>query len=148
MRVWILVLLVACTGTLKSSGDAEPDRDAAVDLDAPELDAPELDAPSADVPGIDAPGVDGCMPTSCEARGAECGTIDDGCGVALSCGSCTGEELCGGDGTANRCAVPPDCPPPPPAIPSASPRTLLMLGIGLLALLTYGLTRRAKRSTV
>ena len=41
----------------------------------------------------------------------------------------------------------PDCPTPP-AIPSASPRTLMILGISLLALLAYVLTRRAKQTTV
>jgi hypothetical protein len=30
----------------------------------------------------------GCVPRRCEDAGAECGTIDDGCGNELSCGSC------------------------------------------------------------
>lgn len=121
MRVWTLVFVVGCTGTLKTSGDAEPDRDASIDapgLDAA-IDAPGVDAPGVDAPGVDAPGTDACVATTCEAEGAECGTIDDGCGVALTCGTCTGEEVCGGDGTANQCAVPPECPPPPPGSTAA-----------------------------
>jgi len=30
-----------------------------------------------------------CMPTTCAAAGATCGTIPDGCGHMLSCGECS-----------------------------------------------------------
>jgi hypothetical protein len=49
-----------------------------------------------------------CPPTTCAAVGAVCGTIPDGCGGILRCGSCV-EMLCGGGG-ANRCGFY-DCAP-------------------------------------
>lgn len=40
----------------------------------------------------------GCIPRRCEDAGAECGTIDDGCGSELNCGSCpqfrAGKAVC------------------------------------------------------
>lgn len=36
----------------------------------------------------------GCVPLTCEAQGAECGTVADGCGVLLDCGTCE-VGLCG-----------------------------------------------------
>lgn len=44
-----------------------------------------------------------CTPTTCAAQGANCGTISDGCGGMLVCGSCTGVDTCGGGGTPNVC---------------------------------------------
>jgi hypothetical protein len=45
-----------------------------------------------------------CMPTSCSAQGKNCGTIPDGCGGTLNCGStCPSGETCGGSGVANVC---------------------------------------------
>jgi hypothetical protein len=45
-----------------------------------------------------APASRGCVPRRCEDAGAECGTIDDGCGNELSCGSCpqyrAGKAVC------------------------------------------------------
>jgi uncharacterized protein YkwD len=38
--------------------------------------------------------------------GAECGSIDDGCGGVLSCGGCGSGEQCGGAGKANQCGAP------------------------------------------
>lgn len=46
-----------------------------------------------------------CTPTTCVAAGATCGSISDGCGGTLSCGSCTTPQTCGGSGTANVCGV-------------------------------------------
>lgn len=48
-----------------------------------------------------------CNPTTCEAQGATCGTIPDGCGDTLNCGSCTDPETFGGGGTANVCGCTP-----------------------------------------
>jgi hypothetical protein len=46
----------------------------------------------------------GCVPTrDCASAGADCGSIDDGCGNVLSCGTCTGFDTCGGAGVANSC---------------------------------------------
>lgn len=47
-----------------------------------------------------------CTPVTCTAAGAECGSIPDGCGSNLDCGSCGGAETCGGAGTPNRCGCP------------------------------------------
>jgi chitinase len=44
-----------------------------------------------------------CTPTTCSAQGKNCGSISDGCGGTLSCGSCTSPQTCGGGGTANVC---------------------------------------------
>ena len=47
-----------------------------------------------------------CAPTTCAAQGASCGSIADGCGGTLSCGTCTAPQTCGGAGTANACGQP------------------------------------------
>jgi hypothetical protein len=44
-----------------------------------------------------------CTPTTCAAQGDNCGTIADGCGGSLNCGSCPGYQTCGGGGAANVC---------------------------------------------
>ena len=44
-----------------------------------------------------------CAPTDCEAAGAQCGGISDGCSGALDCGICPGVGICGGQGDPNRC---------------------------------------------
>ena len=44
-----------------------------------------------------------CTPTTCTAQRATCGTIPNGCGGTLECGSCTAPQTCGGGGTANIC---------------------------------------------
>lgn len=48
-------------------------------------------------------GPDDCVRTSCEAEGATCGVIDDGCGEALVCGTCRGGDICGAAGVPNEC---------------------------------------------
>ncbi|HEY3449483.1 MAG TPA: hypothetical protein VGK67_24225 [Myxococcales bacterium] len=45
-----------------------------------------------------------CQPTSCEDRGKNCGSLDDGCGTSLGCGDCTSPDICGGGGVENVCA--------------------------------------------
>jgi hypothetical protein len=37
-----------------------------------------------------------CVPTTCAAVGAECGEVDDGCGIELACGTCAAPLTCGG----------------------------------------------------
>jgi hypothetical protein len=49
-----------------------------------------------------------CTPTTCAALGANCGTVDDGCGGSLSCGTCASPETCGG-GTDNVCGCIANC---------------------------------------
>jgi hypothetical protein len=43
--------------------------------------------------------------TTCAAQGKNCGTISDGCGGTLTCGTCTSPQTCGGGGTANVCGT-------------------------------------------
>lgn len=44
-----------------------------------------------------------CTPTTCAAQSKDCGSIMDGCGQILECGSCTVPDTCGGGLTANLC---------------------------------------------
>lgn len=44
---------------------------------------------------------DACVAVSCTSKGATCGSLDDGCGKTLDCGSCTAPEKC----VANVCAL-------------------------------------------
>ncbi len=44
-----------------------------------------------------------CMPTTCQALGATCGTPGDGCGDTLSCGSCAPNQLCDDDSWTCAC---------------------------------------------
>jgi hypothetical protein len=37
-----------------------------------------------------------CTPTTCAAEGKTCGTIADGCGGTVECGSCISPQTCGG----------------------------------------------------
>src|SRR5207302_949588 len=37
----------------------------------------------------------GCTPTTCSAQGKNCGSLSDGCGGTLSCGSCSSPQTCG-----------------------------------------------------
>ena len=48
-----------------------------------------------------------CIPTSCVAEGADCGTISDGCAGVLACGGCDGYDTCGGAGEDNVCGCTP-----------------------------------------
>ncbi|HSY23845.1 MAG TPA: metallophosphoesterase [Polyangiaceae bacterium] len=42
-------------------------------------------------------------PALCMAANANCGTIPDGNGGTVNCGTCTAPQTCGGGGTANQC---------------------------------------------
>src|SRR5207249_1713532 len=53
------------------------------------------------------PSTAACTPTTCAAQGKTCGTILDGCGGSLVCGSCTAPQTCGGGGIANVCGLTP-----------------------------------------
>jgi hypothetical protein len=52
---------------------------------------------------VDVTSSSSCTPTTCAAQGKNCGSISDGCGGTLSCGTCTSPQTCGGGGTANVC---------------------------------------------
>jgi hypothetical protein len=49
------------------------------------------------------PATSTCTPTSCAAQGKNCGSLSDGCGGTLQCGSCASPQTCGGSGVANVC---------------------------------------------
>lgn len=53
--------------------------------------------------GTGGTGGEACVPRTCASEEATCGTIDDGCGHEVECGSCEAPETCGGAGLANRC---------------------------------------------
>src|SRR2546426_2078544 len=44
-----------------------------------------------------------CAPVTCAALGKNCGSLSDGCGGTLNCGTCSGSQTCGGGGKANVC---------------------------------------------
>jgi hypothetical protein len=48
-----------------------------------------------------------CMPTDCATAGASCGPIGDGCGgLIMSCGSCSGTDVCGNGPKPSTCGPP------------------------------------------
>jgi hypothetical protein len=44
-----------------------------------------------------------CTPKTCASLGYNCGAAGDGCGNALSCGTCGGSDICGGAGVPGVC---------------------------------------------
>jgi hypothetical protein len=51
-----------------------------------------------------------CTPPSCADLHATCGAVTDvKCGGVIQCGTCTGDETCGGGGTPNACGGPGGC---------------------------------------
>ena len=49
-----------------------------------------------------------CVPRTCGDAGATCGVIANSCGgLTASCGTCGAGELCGANGIANVCGIPP-----------------------------------------
>lgn len=99
----------ASSGHDTTSDDATAQADAAVAADAASTDALAADAEPADAGPVDArrrrdgSTADACRPTTCTARGKNCGTLPDGCGGTLACGRCTSPATCGGGGVANVC---------------------------------------------
>ena len=56
------------------------------------------------------PGICGCTPTTCAAEGAECGSIPNGCGETLECGTCSNPTpICVGT-TCTACSPDNPCP--------------------------------------
>ena len=51
---------------------------------------------------VNAP-VGSCTPSSCATLGKNCGSVSDGCGGTLTCGSCSSPQTCGGGGVTNVC---------------------------------------------
>src|SRR5262249_53202992 len=46
-----------------------------------------------------------CVPTTCAAQGKNCGSLANGCGGTLSCGTCASGLVC----TSNVCCTPTTC---------------------------------------
>ncbi|MHB8875748.1 MAG: hypothetical protein ACYC8T_18840, partial [Myxococcaceae bacterium] len=44
-----------------------------------------------------------CVPKTCQQAGANCGSLPDGCGGTLVCGTCPVAQSCGGGGVPNVC---------------------------------------------
>jgi len=53
------------------------------------------------------PNVCGCTPATTCPAGDNCGTVADGCGATLDCGTCTPPDTCGGGGVSNQCGCTP-----------------------------------------
>jgi hypothetical protein len=73
---------------------------------SPQVDGTRLDGGVQPDQGTQQDGAGPCVPTTCLKAGAKCGGLADGCGAYVSCGSCSGQETCGGSGVANQCGVP------------------------------------------
>ena len=62
----------------------------------------------------------GCMPATCDSLGHACGAPSNGCGGALSCGTCGGGQTC----ESGTCVDAPVVMPPPPACEPATCQSL------------------------
>lgn len=81
-------------------------------LPNPEVAPPSTSPPPPPPSSPPPPPTPSCQPVSCASEGKNCGTRVDGCGGSLFCGSCSGEETCGGGGEANVCgSSSPACTP-------------------------------------
>jgi hypothetical protein len=49
------------------------------------------------------PDAGACVPLTCASQHVNCGPIGDGCGNLLQCGTCSGNQTCGGGGTPGQC---------------------------------------------
>ncbi|MEQ1500598.1 MAG: hypothetical protein ABMB14_00135 [Myxococcota bacterium] len=99
-------LLLGCPPTADPSTDAgATDRTGPTDAAIGDTAAPTTH--TGDTPG-DGTGT-GCVPTTCDAAGADCGVLDDGCGATLDCGGCAPWSACG-TVTPNTCTAA-DCVP-------------------------------------
>jgi len=115
----IAAIVVACgsrTGLLSDvEGDAGvPDAagDTTIDqtVDAPADTGGDADAGDAADAPPDVPILAKCIPRTCGDQGFECGTNGDGCGGAITCGTCPAPEVCGGQAY-SKCAMGPPCKP-------------------------------------
>lgn len=61
-----------------------------------------------------------CTPTTCATQGKNCGSIPDGCGATLACGTCVAPATCGGAGVVNVCGAPPVVPLPVCQLPAST----------------------------
>ena len=73
-----------------------------------------------------------CVPRTCSGAGAACGTLTDGCGGTLQCGTCGTGYVCN---TSNQCVQP---PPDFTLTPTVSSRTVAKGGWALYPIATSG----------
>ncbi len=78
-----------------------------------------------------------CVPTTCAAQNATCGTISDGCGTNLSCGTCSGGLSCS---ASHQCV---DSTPPMSAIAAPNEGDVVHGAVAVTALASdnVGVTR-------
>jgi len=93
--VSLATVVVGCTTTPAAPDGRAPDQDVGTRSDAGAHAA------------TDATGGDAgpCVPTTCALAHADCGRMDDGCGIPLDCGTCTDPDVCGAGGP-HVCGVP------------------------------------------
>ncbi len=104
--------LFDCTDTYTLPDGTHVSDDSTTVIEAGPTDGPSDPAtvPNGPVIIVDGPAPDpsnACTPLSCTSEGANCGTIDDGCGGELQCGFCSPPETCGGAGESNQCGCTP-----------------------------------------
>lgn len=91
----LLLHVVACAGEFPHFGnlpDPPPTADSGRDTNAGDTnDTHSNDTNTHDTSPDD---TSPCLATSCESAGATCGTIDDGCGASLECGTCGAWTSC------------------------------------------------------
>ncbi|WP_224364849.1 WD40/YVTN/BNR-like repeat-containing protein [Hyalangium versicolor] len=98
-RLWFVVLWGVLFGCSRSDTEAGPSSFQPPPTTPPAA-TPEQPAP---------PPSSTCEPQTCfDVLGKYgCGVITDSCGNPLDCGGCSGDQTCGGGGTPNHCATPP-----------------------------------------
>lgn len=96
LAIALAFTLPACSSTDDSPGSSAG-HDAGADADGSAAQDASQEASS------DAPVAEGCTPKTCLQLGVGCGSVDDGCGTTIDCGSCAAPETCGGGGVENQC---------------------------------------------
>jgi hypothetical protein len=90
-------------GATSDGGDAAADGNPATDSTTPPTQDSGPDSPV----GLEVgpPPFEGCAPKTMAVAcaGLECGSVSDGCGGHVSCGSCTAPDSCGAGGQAHVC---------------------------------------------
>lgn len=93
-----------------SIGDAGQRGDGATPHDGgspPDARPPDAGHDAGAKPDAAAPRDAGCSPRDCASQGMRCGSIDDGCGHILNCGTCDWPNTCGGTGVVGQCGCQP-----------------------------------------
>ena len=95
MRIWMVGIGLGCALSLGlGCGGSQ-----SVELDVGETSG-ETSGEISEDPGTT------CQPSTCAELNATCGSIDDGCGTSIDCGTCEGTD---GQCLDNQCSCIPDC---------------------------------------